>query len=72
MYHNFTNLFSKLSESPFYREISKFSKKYRVVSIRYYYARDSLTRLRTPDSTIFGFMPKIDNASVLMLKCILG
>ena len=27
MYHNFANLFSKLSESTFYMEISKFQQK---------------------------------------------
>ena len=32
MYHNFANLFSKLSESTFYKEISS-NKKYRVKSI---------------------------------------
>ena len=26
MYHNFANLFSKLSESPFFKEISKLNK----------------------------------------------
>ena len=34
MYHNFDNLFYKLSESTFYKEMSKFQKKYRVKSIR--------------------------------------
>ena len=27
MYHHFTNLFSKLSESTFYKEINKFQSK---------------------------------------------
>ena len=34
MYHNFTNLFSKLSESPFYKEYVSFSKTYRLKSVR--------------------------------------
>ena len=35
MYHHFTNLFSKLSESTFFtRKIASFSKKHRVTSIR--------------------------------------
>ena len=34
MYHNFAYLFYKLSESSFYKEMSKFSKEYRVKSIR--------------------------------------
>ena len=33
-YHNFANLFSKFSETTCYKEISKFSIKYRVKSIR--------------------------------------
>ena len=33
-YHNFANLFSKLSETTFYEEIRKFQYKYRVKSIR--------------------------------------
>ena len=33
MYHNFTSLFSKLRKRTFYKEISKFQKKYRVISI---------------------------------------
>ena len=34
MYHKFANLFSKLSESTFYKDQVSFSKKYRVISIR--------------------------------------
>ena len=34
MYHNFASLFSKLSESTFYKEKSKFHKLYRFKSIR--------------------------------------
>ena len=33
MYHNFANVFSKLSESTFYKEISKFQEK--VQSLKY-------------------------------------
>ena len=34
MYHNFANLFSKLSESTFYKEISKFQLKVYIKIIR--------------------------------------
>ena len=34
MYHEFANLFSKLSKSTFYKELVSFSKKYRSKSIR--------------------------------------
>ena len=33
MYHSFANLFYKLSESTFYKEMSNFSKKFRVKNI---------------------------------------
>ena len=54
MYHNFANLFSKLSESTFYKKIStvSFNKKYRFKSsIRLVVLigiRNSQTLLRTP------------------------
>ena len=73
MYHDFTYLFSKLSESTFYMEISQFQLK--VQSYKYqmsHFARDSPTLLRTPVSAIFGFAPKIDNASVVMLNAFWG
>ena len=34
MYHNFANLFPKLLESIFFKEVSSFGKKYRFKSIR--------------------------------------
>ena len=54
-------------------EFRSFSKKYRVKNIRLaFFARDSLTMLRTPVSAIFVFAPKIDNAAIVTLHCILG
>ena len=73
MYHNFANLFSKLSESTFYKEISKLKEKLQIK--KYWisrFARDSLTLLRTPVSAIFVFAPKINNAAIIMLHCIFG
>ena len=73
MSHNFANLFSKLSESTFTRKQVRFSKTYRVKSIRFCcFARNSLTLLRTPVRAIFVFAPKIDCAAVVILHCILG
>ena len=72
MYHNFTNLFSKLSESTFYKEISNFRRRYSYKYLISHFTRDCLTLLRTPVNTIFRFTPKIDRASVVMLQCVLG
>ena len=59
--HNFANLFSKLSGSTFYKEISKFqAKKCSLKSIRLAVLRgDSLPLLRTPVSAFFSFAPKL-------------
>ena len=71
MYYNFANLFSKLSESKFYKKVS-FSKIYRVKSTCIRLA--VLRGLRTPGpvSANFIFAPKIDNAAITMLHCLLG
>ena len=51
MYHNFANLFYKLSESTFYKKWVSFHKKYRVRSIRLAvmaYPMDSVADYYTP------------------------
>ena len=70
MYHNLANLFYKLSESTFYKEMSKFYnyKKYRVKSIRLVV----MPLLRTTVSAIFVFATNIENEAIVMLHCILG
>ena len=72
MYRNFANLFFKLSVNTFYEEISKFQQKGQELNeLDSYFARDSLTLLRTSVSAIFSFAPKIDNAAIAMLQCLL-
>ena len=73
MYRNFANLFSKLSVSTFYQEISKSQLKVQTQKNKISrFARDSLTLLRTSVSAIFSFAPKVDNAATAMMQFIVG
>ena len=75
MYHNFANLFYKLSESNFLqvnKQVLVKSKSNKSIYLISCYARDSLPLLRTPVSAIFVLAPRIDNAAIVLLHCILG
>ena len=48
-------------------------EKYRFKNIKLaFFARDSLTLLRTPVSAIFVYALKADNVAIVILHCILG
>ena len=74
MCHKFANLFSKLSESTFYKKISVSVKstELKVLDKQFCERFNSLTLLCIPVSPIFVFVPKIGNAAIVMLHCILG